>query len=325
MLKVNHQAVIELLESHKHTQSEIAALVGCSVGSVTRIAKMNDLSPGQGHRVYWAFNGSSVEIAYIIGLFLTDGTIGFDYRTRLATYVSFSSTTPEILDRLELCFSAIGLITRRSSRLTQATHSEKHNIHIKGGGYIERLACNSSIFARWLDVTCSGKDHIPQFLFDAPRIHRMSIISAIIDGDGCVFRNGAIRVRCTNGWMIHFPSVLSSVGIRNNGLAVERILPSGKNYYRINIRRHDFRENGGFCYHPRKQYRILHGKTDFSKICFAPLEKTVCPVCGQKTKRRESEMCRSCYLKSDKFHEHLRAIAPAGNRAANVARWDHKH
>ena len=325
MLRADHQAVIELLKSHKHTQSQIAALADCSVRTVVRIAKANGLSPGQGRRVYWAFDSSSVEIAYIIGLFLTEGTISFDHRTRLPINLTFSSTTPELLNRLEVCFSAIKLMTKRSRFWQRPTHSEKHNIHIKGGGYIEHLICYSSMFTRWLTAVCSGKEHLPVFLFDAPLDHQISTISAIIDGDGSVFKSGAIRVRNTCAWIGDFPRFLSGASIRNSGLAIERILPSGKNYYRVSIRRKDFRDNGGFCYHPRKQHRILHGQTDFSKIPFAPLEKTICPVCGQKIKRPESETCRSCYLKSDKFRDHLRAIAPAGNRAANLARWSKNH
>ena len=55
-----------------------------------------------------------------------------------------------------------------------------------------------------------------------------------------------------------------------------------------------------------------------------PKRLFVCPQCG-KPKYRYAALCRTCFLASDRFHEHLRANAAAANRAANVARWGAAH
>lgn len=323
MPRVNHQKVLKDLELRQYTQGQIAERHNCSVRSVGRIARINNLSPGQGIIHQWIFPGSLPELAYIIGFFLTDGTMCRDYKTKIPRGVIFCNTTTEMLDHLEDCLSHARLPAKRATVQQRGADSEKHNIHIKPGGIIYHTRCYSSLFARWIDQQCSGKSVIPTFLFEADLADKMAFISAVIDGDGYVQTNGGIRLRCTQGWIMQFPSFLASAGVRSTGPRVERVLPSGKNYYAVCIRRQDFRDLGGHCYHPLKQERILNAVSDFSKFN-KPRPKTVCPNCGRKNKSRSSELCRECYLKSDKFREHLKRIAPLGNKAANIARWGNR-
>ena len=320
MSKVNHQKVLKDLQSHQYTQSQIAERCDCSMRSVGRIAKANDLSPGQGIRHQWAFSGSSPELAYIIGLFLTDGTIRYAYKTQEPRNLTFYNTTIEILDHLENCLFHIGLPAKRTTVVQKGVDNEKHNIHIKPGGIIYHTHCYSTLFARWIKQQCFGKSAIPAFLFKADLPDKMAFISAVIDGDGYVQANGGIRIRNTQEWIRQLPTLLDSAGNRHADLRLVEILKSGKKLYGLSIRREDLRALGGHFYHPVKQDRMLNAVSDFSKFS-KPKPKTVCPNCGRKNKSKKSELCRECYLKSDKFREHLKRIAPLGGKAGNIARW----
>lgn len=323
MPKVNHQKVLEYLQLRQYTQGQIAEKCNCSRYVVGRIAKANDLSPGQGITHQWTFPGSSPELAYIIGFFLTDGTLLRNYKSKAARGVALCNTITEILDHLERCLSHVGLPAKRTRMVQRSVDNEKHNIHIKAGGIIYHIRCYSTLFARWMDRQCSGKSIIPAFLFKASLPDKMAFVSAAIDGDGYVQANGGIRIRNTQEWILQLPALLDSAGNRHANLRLVSILKSGKKLYGLSIRREDFRALGGHFYHPVKQDRMLHAVSDFSKFN-KPKPKTVCPNCGRKNKSKKSELCRECYLKSDKFYEHLMRIAPLGGKAGNIARWGNR-
>ncbi len=89
---------------------------------------------------------------------------------------------------------------------------------------------------------------------------RMKIIfiSGLIDGDGSVKKkDGCICIRATQGWMIDLENLLNAIEIQTGGCRVERILDSGKTYWRISIHRGDFVSAGGKCFIKEKQDRIL--------------------------------------------------------------------
>jgi len=323
MSKVNHQKVLADLQLCQYTQSQIAERRDCSMRSVGRIAKINDLSPGQGIRHQWTFSGSSPELTYIIGFFLADGTIRYEHKTRKPRNLTFYNITTEILDHLEDCLFHVSLPAKRVTVQQKGVDNEKHNIHIKPGGIIYHTHCYSTLFARWINQQCSGKSTIPAFLFDADLADKMAFVSAVIDGDGYVQTNGGIRIRNTQEWILQLPALLDSAGNRHADLRLVEILKSGKKLYGLSIRREDFRALGGHFYHPVKQDRMLNAVSDFSKFN-KPKPKTICPNCGRKNKSKKSELCRECYLKSDKFQEHLRRIAPLGGKAGNIARWGNR-
>ncbi len=71
---------------------------------------------------------------------------------------------------------------------------------------------------------------------------------------------------------------------------------------------------------PADQDGVLSGAIKPSPLRGRLADKMVCPQCGRR-KDRHSAMCAVCYRAGDKFHEHLRRIARAGNLAGNKARW----
>jgi len=266
----------------------------------------------------WQLKHWSTSLSYLMGLIITDGTFCREYKTKRLRSVKVYNTTPEIIDQAASCFHELGFNPKIHTRM------QKPNELVKNPRKpIIHLTIHHSIFALWVARVTQEKQCIPPDLFTASIQIKLAFISGIIDGDGAVAPKGAIRVKGSDGWIAQLPDFLKEAGIRSGKLNLCRVLKSGKSYYGVSVRRQDFVTQGGYCHHPIKQYRIEHGKINPSLIVPRP-ERLICPECGGK-KDRHSDVCRACYLKSDRFHQHLRAIASAGNRAANIARWGTAH
>lgn len=296
-----------LLESRNYTQQEIAKMLGCSDRTVQRYAKKSGLGIGQGRRHYWQFSENSVYLSYLLGIILTDGTV-----TKNKNQVSIYSTTPEIINHSDLCFDKINL----KSTTKEIKHDEGH----LGKKQSYRVSCYSSMFATWLSNVTSCKDIIPDFLFTSNPDCQLAFLAGIIDGDGRVDNSGSILVRATSEWLKQIPDILQPLGIRTGGYKTVSILDSGKTYRRVSIRRSDYRSIGGTCYHPIKKYRILHAKENRKRT--PKRIKYPCPTCNGLMTNKNAISCRACYLKSERFHNHLKSIAKKGNIAANKSRWD---
>lgn len=302
-----------MLKTRKYNYSEIADIVGCSVQTVGRDAKKFDLQVGQGVIHYWEFSKPDSYLAYLVGIIITDGTIAKAYKTGVPKSVKVMSITREIIKHSQECLENIGL--DKAIKLAK----RKYKANNKNVQDIFWLSCYSTMFAKWVNKATNNRDIFPDFVFDMNNECKMSLLAGIIDGDGSVDKDGSIAIRATNKWMKDLPEILSSLNIRTGGYHVERVLESGKDYGRVSIRRSDYRSLGGTCYHPIKKERILHAK-DTREHEYKP-KWYKCPECGRKTKSKNADMCKECYLKSEKHLNHCREIASKGSRAGNIARW----
>lgn len=311
------ESIVESLAKQDLTYSEIADKHGRGERTVQRMATANDLNYGQGVRNHWHYSEPSEALAYLLGFYLADGTIGKGYQSGKINSLTLYTTTPELADHVSCCIKGIGF-TAHKSVVGNGPRATKTIFHVN---------VYSSQFARWVNKVCDGKNQIPNLILGASKDIQLAFLSAVIDGDGCVAKRGAIRIRGTCGFMNDMPQLLKGVDIRTGGLHLVSILPSSKRNRELSVRRSDFVEAGGHCYHPSKQHRIEHGKTPYNAEILEETRKRrernkpICPVCNENTMCKTSDMCRDCYLESDKFHNHLKRIAPMGNKAGNKARW----
>lgn len=303
---IDHEAIAKDLNERKLTQIAIAKKHGCSPATVVRVARAIGFSIGRGTKNWWEFKQSSAELAYLVGVYLTDGTAhnrGFSHATVDAEFAA----------RTEQCLDACAVKRGKTS----------YRIFTKQSRNVQPMFVVNSysvIFSSWLRVNCTDKSKIPSFLWDAPIEHKVAFVSAAIDGDGHVTLSGSILIRGKDGWLRQLPEFLHTMGVRSNGVCVDEILPSGIEYLRVSIRRSDFRALNPQLSIPSKQDRLLNARDTRKR---KNLKRYPCPLCGSITMVRKVGLCRECYLKSEDFHQHLIDIAPTGNKAANKKRWGH--
>ena len=180
-MSINHTKLKKLLALKKYTYQEIADIVSCNITTVDRMAKKYNLQKGQGVKNYWEFSENSVFLSYLLGIVLTDGSIGKGYKNNKPNLVSVFLTTPEIINHSSFCFGKIGLKTT----VKKINHGEGH----LGKKEAYRLSNYSSMFALWLsNITCC-KSIIPDFTFTSNAGCQLAFLAGIIDGDGMVSRH----------------------------------------------------------------------------------------------------------------------------------------
>ncbi|MFA5166651.1 MAG: hypothetical protein WC449_05200 [Candidatus Paceibacterota bacterium] len=251
----------ELLETRKYNQTEISIMLNTTRNLVKTVARENGLCLGRGPVKYWEYTGMSEPLAYIIGAYLTDGSISNN---------SFSISVKDIefRDRVKRCFDECNI---------NATTKNLPDDFF-GAFY------NSIMFCSWVKNSCDGKNSIPKEIFNSSTECKASFISALIDGDGTVRQKGVIRVCGTFGYILELPELLNIMNMHGTISVQKEFTINKKNYYTVYIRPKEFISIGGKCAIPRKQNRI------------DGMDYYVCPVCGQKRKHtKEAKTCQECY------------------------------
>lgn len=250
-------------------------------------------------------------IGYLLGAWISDGNVNPS-----TGQVRFHNTELDFLKFARDCaldnaipgVSDIKLVTSRSN---SKGHKDLYCLHIY-----------SVAFSSWIvEQSGQSKDKVPSILYDSSRAVQIAFLSGAIDGDGHVTTEGCIRIRTSYQWLLDIPSLCESISIRCTAPKLERLLPSGRQYRRVSVHRSDFLNAGGHLVIHSKQDRLEHPiyreKRKYAR------KTTPCPNCGQP-KSPEASLCRTCYLASEGFHEHLQSIAKVGNKAAIIARWGKK-
>lgn len=235
--------IITLLEERSLTHGQIANICQCSIRTVDRVSYANGLGVGRGTRNFWKFKETSAELAYIIGAYITDGTILKNSADRFRG-VALQVTDIEFADRFGICLTSIGL---KTSRFT---------VQPAGLAKLEKYTVSTycKMFAEWISDICNAKDKIPDIINKGSKAEVLAFISAVIDGDGGVLKDGTIRVRSTTNWILDLPNLLIKVDIRTSQHTEST--PNGKPYYFVSVNRTDFLAAGGRCAIPRKFARI---------------------------------------------------------------------
>lgn len=305
---IDHAAIANDLLERKLNQLEIAKKHDCSPSTVVRVAREIGFTIGRGVSNHWVFKEVSVELAYLIGVYLTDGSAHKAGFSHTSTSLEYATATEQCLDKCGIARSRTGI---------RRPHNSQHKIQ-----YSVQSHC--SMFSKWLKSVCAGKSQIPTVLWDAPIEHKVAFVCGAIDGDGHVTVDGGILIRGKDNWLRQLPEFLHQMGVRSNGVHVNEILPSGLEYLRVPIRRDDFRKLNPQLAIPEKQDRLMNAKNTRPER--RPKRyKYPCPICGElKMSSPTRKYCRDCYMNSDEFHQHLINVAPLGSEAGNKARWGKK-
>jgi len=249
----NHDGIVSDLREHKLSYLKIAEKHGCNPRTVFIDAQRFGLQYGRGTKNWWQFDQLSPELSYLMGAYITDGTITKEYKTGNLTGINISSTTSEYLEYIRKCISCIGLVPHECSRGPTDT--------IRWGNKPQHaVAAYSRMFAKWIYDQCDQKSKIPQIIFNATEQNKINFVAGAIDGDGSVDKEGCIRIREIDKWLFDLPALLRTIGIRCSDCRLVEVLPSGKLYNGLSIRRSDYVKHGGFCVIPFKQDRLMNAK-----------------------------------------------------------------
>ncbi len=243
-MPINEMILRRLLLNEQLTHGQAAAKLGVSLITVSRAVRRFDLQAGRGVKHRWDFTSYDSELAYVVGLYLTDGWA-------MKAGIAFGSTEPILIDRYTKAL--------RHLRLPIAESIPAPNISHKGNKPIFEIRTYSKLFRNWLVEECQAKTAIPDGLMEASNEAKLMLLAGIIDGDGTVRKDGSIRIRTTATWIHDLGDLLESLHIRHH-FRVDDILPSGKPYCAVSIRRSDYRALGGKCFHPMRAWRIVNAK-----------------------------------------------------------------
>lgn len=256
-----YHRIKELLEARKYNQTEIAKMLNTTRNLVKTVVRENKLGLGRGPVKFWEYKGMTQEFAYIVGAYLTDGSI-------TSGHFKLSVKDKEFADFFEKCMNEYGMLCKNS---------------FDNDFYIVTYC--SVMFEQWIKSECDGKNKIPDYIKNSSKECKMSFISALIDGDGTVRKKRTIRICGTFQYILQLEKFLNDMGMTGTTSCQKEFTINKKNYYTVYINPNQFVENGGKCAISRKQNRI-EGK-DFY----------LCPICNQYTKHtKEAKTCQQCYF-----------------------------
>lgn len=295
---IDKEEIRNLILTRRYTHSEIADMCQCSRATVQRFSRKEGIGTGQGVKNFWEFRQSSESLCFIIGAYLTDGYVSYHYKTKTPSTFGVAGIDLDFLDYVRDCLLDNGL----KSSVSEVDVSRR-----LGNAPQRKVSAYSTMFATWLTDVCNKKSSIPDFIFDAPISHQVAFVSAAIDGDGSVSSDGTIKIRGIDHWLYDLVSLLGVMGIRTSGCQTETVLESGKPYFRVGIRREDFRALNPVCSIPRKQNRILYGVETRKRT--PKRHKYRCGTCGKmNVSRLDAIQCISCYTSSEDLHDRLRKM-----------------
>jgi intein/homing endonuclease len=197
------------------------------------------------------------ELAYLLGVYLTDGSItekNFQLQAIDEDFVSLSLS----------CLRKI--VPTSMARLRKRTDKGSWN---KQDRYVIKVGIGD--YAEWFQQQTNKKHHLPFCIWDANIGLKKWLIAGIMDGDGWISKTerkdvpGTFQYRIgvggvEEGWIHEFRELLNSFNIRCG--KVERLLTkNGKWFCRFSIRPKDFFDNELFFTISRKQKRCTIAST----------------------------------------------------------------
>ena len=203
----------------------------------------------------------SLDIAYLLGIYLTDGYIHRGSSLRLAVVV----LDKEICDRMALAATSL---FQKSPMIRQVVKMYKEQEKL----YWKIEICSNSL-CEWLSQVTNGKTRIPDFVFSESREWKLEFLAGALDGDGfATFSTN--RYKTKSGKSPTWYAQLGICGVRDNTYLndVPRLLDQlGVKYYigytpprkegyleqqRILIRPESFLLNELYFYVQRKKDKV---------------------------------------------------------------------
>lgn len=196
------------------------------------------------------------QLAYLFGVYLTDGSITESNFQLQAIDEDFVQKTLDYWKKLIPSSKAY----LRSREDTQSWNKQKRFVIKIGIGQ----------YAEWFKTQTNNKHHLPLCIWDAQEGVKHWLIAGIMDGDGWIsktFRPDGLRFQyrigiggVEEGWIHEFRDLLISLGIKCN--KVERVLTkNGKWFCRFHMNPKSFFKANLFFTIKRKQDRCAIAST----------------------------------------------------------------
>jgi hypothetical protein len=214
----------------------------------------------------------SKELAYLLGVYLTDGSITHP-SDKWATYSSFSLKTidREFAEFSLECFKKIKpdckanvFIQQPITRYWNDGRVSKTQIQ-----YCIGIGITHTQIDIFFETQTNKKHHIPFVIWDAPLVIKKWFIAGVMDGNGWISKTerkqypnpGIFQYRIgicgiSEGWIYEFEKLLQQMGVKTCKIMIDKKLPRNIPIASFSIKTESFISHGLFFTIQRKQKRI---------------------------------------------------------------------
>ena len=176
-ISISPQILEKLYYEERLTQAEIADVLGCSATTIARRMREYGLPTSRDHEEYWKRVPDkgirchwTPEIAYAVGLIVTDGSLSLDGR-----HITFTSSDYQLVETFKGC---LGL----SNRITYSPPGS----YTKRTVY--RIQFSDVAFYEWLlGIGLMPNKSLRLGALNVPDEHFADFLRGHFDGDGCIY------------------------------------------------------------------------------------------------------------------------------------------
>ena len=202
----------------------------------------------------------TVDVAYVIGVFLGDGSVGTDKRTFCLQSID--------KDFCENTLKSLMLMTKNHPRIVQMSRLTTAK------RIVWALYLSDVNLCRFLQEITKGRTELPEETHKWSGDCKRALIAGLLDSEGYVGKgrihysgahevcNLSIGIGACDRWLQQMYALCSSMGIRVGSLITEH-LPSGKDFYRFIFNKKSFVDSGLYFTIKRKVNRIEEYKRLF--------------------------------------------------------------
>lgn len=202
----------------------------------------------------------TIDSAYIIGVYLGDGSIGTDKRTFCLQSID--------KDFCEITLKSLTIITKNNPRLVQMNRLTTAKRIVWGLYLTDKELCD------FLKEITHDRKELPKDIYNWDNNCKRSLIAGLLDSEGYVGKgkihysgnhevcNLSIGIGACDKWLLQLHQLCSSMGVKV-GVIVTEYLKSGKDFYRFIFNKKSFISSDLYFTIKRKMDRIEEYKRLF--------------------------------------------------------------
>lgn len=233
----------------------------------------------------WSYSGMTEDIAYMLGVYLTDGCMTFDGKTGNLRFKL------NVIDREFLEF-VLDAYERTSGKVYNRVWELKKDKAHHSTKYAACMTCND--LNKWMYFETNSKTRLPQSIWGASKECKLAFSAGMLDGDGWVAKGKnnskytdkswtqyRIGFCSQDEWIYDFGALLNGIGISTTKIQVFIDPRSEKPIYRFDIHKETYVSNGGYFRVERKWKRYVEYAE--SKLGISPQRLSVPPLRERKS------------------------------------------
>lgn len=182
-------------------------------------------------KYHFQFTAMSPELAYLLGTYTTDGSIG-----------NHGSTFDLAVADLEFADKAADCILKLAPN--QHIHRSERPPRGRNKVTLFRVTFSNVQLCSWLLTITERKGRVPDCIMDADVDSQRAYLGAIFDGDGSSARSNVIYVATSFHWIFGVHELCTQLGMQPHPIHIQQYLSGDRPYYRFEINKDDFYNAG---------------------------------------------------------------------------------